>query len=139
MAVYLSAKYQIKVNYFCVDLALQDAAEKVLEWVKKNNVQINILVNNAGYGLGGNFEKYGAEVHLEMLNVNIIALVKLTSLFLPMLKTQSQSFIVNIASTAAYQAIPYLGTYAASKSFVVSFSRALRHESCPPPACVRRF
>src|SRR4029077_15290794 len=124
----LSKKYEIEVKYFCIDLAGENAAEIILEWVIKNNIQINILINNAGYGLSGNFEKYTAHAHTEMMNVNMTSLVKLSSLFLPMMKQQERSYILNIASSAAYQAVPYLSTYAASKSFVLSFSRALTYE-----------
>jgi short-subunit dehydrogenase len=124
----LSKKYEIEVKYFCIDLAGENAAEIILEWVIKKNIQINILINNAGYGLSGNFEKYTARAHAEMMNVNMTTHVKLTSLFLPMMKQQERSYILNIASSAAYQAVPYLSTYAASKSFVVSFSRALQYE-----------
>src|ERR1017187_498612 len=124
----LTNKYEINVKYLCVDLAEENAAEIIFGWIIENNIQINILINNAGYGLSGNFGKYTAQAHAEMMNVNMISLVKLTSLFLPMMKQQERSYILNIASTAAYQAVPYLSTYAASKSFVVSFSRGLQYE-----------
>ena len=124
----ISKKYEIEVTCLPVDLANENAAEIVFEWVIKNNIKINILINNAGYGLSGNFEKYTAQAHAEMMNVNMTAVVKLTSLFLPMLKQQQKSYLLNIASTAAYQAVPYLTTYAASKSFIVSFSRGLQYE-----------
>ena len=128
ISIDLSHKFAIDVKYVSIDLAQENAAENILEWVKKNNLQINILINNAGYGLSGGFEKYSAEAHAEMMHVNMITLVKLTSVFLSILRKQSQSYILNIASTAAYQGVPYLSTYSASKSFVVSFSRALQHE-----------
>lgn len=124
----LIKKYEVKVKYLCVDLAEENAAEIIFRWIIENNIQINILINNAGYGLSGNFEKYTAQTHADMMNVNMISPVKLTSLFLPMLKQQEKSYILNIASNAAYQAVPYLSTYAASKSFVVSFSRGLQYE-----------
>lgn len=124
----LTKKYVIDVKYLSVDLAGKDAAEDIFGWVTSNNVQIDILINNAGYGLSGNFETYTAQDHADMMNVNMISMVKLTSLFLPILKQQDRSYILNIASAAAYQAVPYLSTYAASKSFVVSFSRGLQFE-----------
>ena len=124
----LSKKYGIDVKLLCVDLANENAAEIIFDWAVKNNIQITILINNAGYGLSGKFEKYTAKIHAEMMNVNMTSLVKLTSLFLPMMRQQEKSYILNIASSAAYQAVPYLSTYAASKSFVVSFSRALQYE-----------
>src|SRR5712671_4985297 len=63
----LSKKYEIEVKYLCVHLADENAAEIIFEWVIKNNIQINILINNAGYGLSGNFEKYTAHAHTEMM------------------------------------------------------------------------
>ena len=129
ISIDLSNKFPVQVKYLPVDLADENAAEMIYEWTKKNNIPVNILVNNAGYGLSGGFEKYSAADHAEMMHVNMISLVKLTSLFLPMLKQRSNSYILNIASNAAYQAVPYLSTYAASKSFVVSFSRALQYET----------
>src|SRR6266542_3547230 len=117
-----------KINLLLIARSENLLNEIFVDWVVKNNIQINILINNAGYGLSGSFEKYTALQHAEMMNVNMTSLVKLTSLFLPILKQQSRSYILNIASSAAYQAVPYLSTYAASKSFVVSFSRALQHE-----------
>src|SRR5262249_38251888 len=98
------------------------------DWVTRENADVNILVNNAGYGLSGSFEKYSAGEYAEMMHVNVISLVKITSLLLPLLKRQPKSYILNIASSAAYQAVPYLSVYAATKSFVVSFSRGLRYE-----------
>jgi len=124
----LNKKYGIETKYLSVDLAEENAAEIIFDWVNKNNSIIHILINNAGYGLSGKFQKYSANEYADMLNVNITTLVKLTSLFLPMLRQQPKSYILNIASTAAYQAVPYLSCYAASKSFVVSFSRALHYE-----------
>jgi short-subunit dehydrogenase len=128
ISIDLSNKFLVEVKYLPVDLGDENGAETIHEWTKKNNIPVNILINNAGYGLSGGFEKYSAADHSEMMHVNMISLVKLTSLFLPMLKQQSNSYILNIASNAAYQAVPYLSTYAASKSFVVSFSRALQYE-----------
>jgi short-subunit dehydrogenase len=78
--------------------------------------------------LSGKFEKYASSAHEAMLQVNIMCLTQLCALFIPMLKQQQQAYIMNIASSAAYQAVPYLGAYAASKSYVLSFSRALYQE-----------
>jgi short-subunit dehydrogenase len=78
--------------------------------------------------LSGKFEKYASTAHEAMLQVNIMCLTQLCALFIPMLKQQQQAYIMNIASSAAYQAVPYLGAYAASKSYVLSFSRALYQE-----------
>ncbi len=98
------------------------------DWCHNNQYEVSILVNNAGYGLSGPFEKYSVEEHTEMLNVNIITLTKMTRLFLPDLLKQPAAYILNIGSSASYQAVPLLSAYAASKAYVLSFSRGLYQE-----------
>src|SRR5437764_7142018 len=66
----ISNQYSVDAKFFCVDLTREDAAESIFEWVTKNNIQIDMLVNNAGYGLSGSFEKYTAAEHAQMMNVN---------------------------------------------------------------------
>lgn len=124
----ISSKHAVQVDYLSADLSVPDAAQKVFDWTQHQGVSVSVLVNNAGYGLSGRFDSYSLDEHLSMLQVNCNTLVQLTYLFLPQLKQQRNSHILNIASSAAYQAVPYLSLYAASKSFVLSFSRGLRHE-----------
>jgi uncharacterized protein len=115
-------------QWLALDLAGNQAAEAVYDWCNKNQYQVSVLVNNAGYGLSGPFEKYSPHEHEEMLQVNIITLTKLTRLFLPDLLKQPAGFILNIGSSASYQSVPFLSAYAASKSYVLSFSRGLYQE-----------
>jgi uncharacterized protein len=115
-------------RWFATDLALDKSAESVHDWCLENNFDVSVLVNNAGYGLSGSFEKYTAAEHSEMLHLNIITLTKLTRLFLPELLKQSAGYILNIGSSASYQAVPMLSAYAASKAYVLNFSRGLHHE-----------
>ena len=118
----------VQIHHFATDLSLPAAAEAVWVWCDRNKLPVSILVNNAGFGLSGSFESYPLEQHINMLQVNCIVPVELTYLFLPHLKQHSQAYILNIASSAAYQAVPYLSLYAASKALVLSFSRGLRYE-----------
>ena len=115
-------------RWLAIDLATEQAAEAVFDWVIENKFEVSILVNNAGYGLSGSFENYTALEHAEMLNLNIITLTKLTRLFLPVLLKQPAGYILNIGSSASYQAVPMLSTYAASKAYVLNFSRGLYQE-----------
>jgi short-subunit dehydrogenase len=124
----LSQKYAVKTAFLSVDLAEKEAAQKVFEWCKAENFSVNILVNNAGYGLSGAFNQQHLADNLDMLQVNMLVPVTLTQLFLPQLLAQPKAYILNTASSAAYQAIPGLGLYAASKAFLLSFSRALHQE-----------
>lgn len=120
--------YKIQAHYLSIDLALNAAPTHIYNWVRDNNYPVNILVNNAGYGLSGMFSKYSFQEHFNMMQVNMTAPVELISLFLPNLKMQPVAYILNIASSAAYQAVPGLSLYAASKSFILSFSRGLKYE-----------
>lgn len=124
----IKSTYGVECFYLVSDLSKQDAPQDIFNWCNNQNYSVNILVNNAGYGLSGNFDARPIEEHIEMLNVSALATVKLIYLFLPQLKQKKKAFILNIGSSAAYQAVPYLATYAAAKSFIVSFSRALQFE-----------
>lgn len=124
----INSQHAVQVQYLSMDLSDADAAQQVFSWVSKQDISLSILVNNAGYGLSGRFDSYPLAEHLSMLQVNNTTLVQLTHFFLPQLKQQKSAHILNIASSAAYQAVPYLSLYAASKSFVLSFSRGLRYE-----------
>jgi short-subunit dehydrogenase len=115
-------------RWLSLDLSTDRAAEVIYDWCITNQFNVSILVNNAGYGMSGPFEKYSAQEHSDMLHVNMITLTKLTRLFLPSLLKQPSGYILNIASTAAYQAVPFLAAYSASKSYVLNFSRGLNQE-----------
>ena len=124
----LTRSNNIRVFYLPVDLSQPHAAKKIFDWCTEKNFTVTILVNNAGYGLSGAFDQYPAAQHIDLMQVNMTAPVELISLFLPQLKQQKKSYILNIGSSSAYQAMPYMSIYAASKSFVVSFTRALKFE-----------
>jgi uncharacterized protein len=124
----IKAEHNVQVHFLALDLSSPTSAQEVFNWTKQNNFDISILVNNAGYGLSGAFQSYSLDQHVNMLQVNCTTLVQLTYLFLPQLKQQKQAYILNISSSSAYQAVPYLSLYAASKALVLQFSRGLRHE-----------
>ncbi|MEP7371975.1 MAG: SDR family oxidoreductase [Chitinophagaceae bacterium] len=124
----LSVTYSVNADYLVTDLTEPDAAKKIFAWCKEKNYRVNMLINNAGYGLSGNFENYPLQDHLDVMTVNMTVTVELCYLFLPSLIYQPQSYILNIASQAAFQAVPGLNVYSASKAFLRSFSRALRYE-----------
>jgi len=128
LSVALSKEFGIKVAIFPTDLSIPGAASKLAEWCISNEFKISILVNNAGYGVWGNFDSVAIEEQQNMLQLNINAVVEITHSFLPLLKRHKQSYILNVASTAAYQALPTFSLYAASKAFILSFTRGLRFE-----------
>lgn len=124
----ITGRYPVKALYLPCDLSENGASAKVADWCNSQTTELSILVNNAGYGLFGEFDLLPLGGQSEMIRLNINAVVELTHLLLPILKKQPQSYILNVASTAAYQAMPTLAIYAATKSFVLSYSRALRYE-----------
>ncbi len=128
LAQNLKQQYQIETDWLAVDFTQAGASEKIFQWCIEKNYSIDILINNAGYGLSGDFEKYSAKEHTDMMQVNMNMVVELSSLFLPELKKATSAHILNIASSAAYQAVPGLNVYAASKAFVLSFGRGLQYE-----------
>ncbi|MBS1667435.1 MAG: SDR family oxidoreductase [Bacteroidetes bacterium] len=124
----ISTKHQVKTDFLATDLSAENAALQVFNWCTERKYSITVLVNNAGYGLSGPMEKYSVEENRNMMQLNMIVPTMLCQLFLPMLKLQTKAYIMNIASSAAYQAVPYLSIYSASKSFVLNFSRGLHQE-----------
>ena len=124
----LTAQHSINTDFLAIDLAQPGAAQSVFDWCDQKNHSVQALINNAGYGLSGPFQKHALAEHTDMMRVNMTTLVELTYLFLPRLRQQAKAYILNIGSSAAYQAIPGLSLYSASKSFVLQFSRGLRLE-----------
>ena len=124
----ITQQYGVKVDYLAADLSLANSALEVYHWCVSKHYQVDILINNAGYGLSGEFESHPLEDNLNMMQINMHTPIQLCQLFLPMLRKQSRAHILNISSSAAYQAVPGLSVYAATKAFVLHFSRALREE-----------
>ncbi|WP_235005415.1 SDR family NAD(P)-dependent oxidoreductase [Pedobacter nyackensis] len=128
LAAQIQDKYNNKVFYLQADLSTETAPLEVAEWARQHTDKLSVLINNAGYGLWGDFEQLDLNAQMNMLALNINTVLSLTHHLLPLLKQQKQSYILNLSSTAAYQAVPTLALYAASKSFILSYSRALRYE-----------
>lgn len=112
------------------DLTQTGAARRVFDALSRAGLAPDVLINNAGFGLHGAFTEQPLATHRDMLDLNVTALVELTYLFLPMLERR-RGGVINVASTAAFQPVPYMAVYAASKAFVLSFSEALWGEYRP--------
>src|SRR4026207_643301 len=119
----------IRAQYLALDLRQPDAAAQLFEETTKRELEIDMLINNAGFGSMGDFSKLDLESELEMIQLNVRAIVDLTHRFLPPMRERKSGTIINVASTAAFQAVPYMATYAATKAFVLSFSEALSEEN----------
>jgi short-subunit dehydrogenase len=118
----------IEVAVIAKDLSVQGAPVEVFEEVEKQGFAIDVLVNNAGFGLMGRFDELDIQKQLNMIQLNIAALTELTYYCLQKMKQRNSGRILNIASTAAFQPGPLMAVYYATKAFVLSFSEALVEE-----------
>ena len=123
----LAEKYKIAVKVIPGDLAAPGAAEEIVNRIKSSGWQVDLLINNAGFGFWGKFESASDKTYQDMLNVNISSLVGLTQLLIPEI-LKNRGGVINVASTGAFQPVPYIGVYCATKAFVLSFSEALSAE-----------
>ena len=116
------------VDPFVTDLSLPGERSRLASWIIREQIPINLLINNAGLGDLGTFDTAEWERIAPMLEVNVTALTHLTHLLLPMLRAQSPSGILNVSSVAGFYPLPEMAVYAATKAYVTSFSEALRME-----------
>ena len=127
----LMLKHQITAHYVKLDLNEIDADRKLYEETERHEMEVDFLINNAGFGSMGDFAELELERELEMIDLNISVLVALTHRYLGKMRERKSGTIINVASTASYQPIPFMATYAATKSFVRAFSEAIAEENRP--------
>ena len=129
LATELSQRYGVRAEVIPADLSQEGAARQIQQEVERRDLAPDLLVNNAGFGLNGFFETLSPERDHQQVMVDVAAVVDLTHAFVPsMLERAEGAAIINIASTAGFQPIPYMAVYGASKAFVLSFSQALAEE-----------
>lgn len=124
----LAQQHGIQVERQAMDLAENGAPAKLVSTLRERGIEIDLLVNNAGFGAQGRFWTIPIERQVGMLRLNIEALVELCYLLLPPMVAKRRGGIINVSSTASFQALPYTSAYAATKSFVTSFSMGLTEE-----------
>ena len=124
----LENKYNINAYVIEKDLALRDSAKEVYEELVKNNIKVDYLINNAGFGDFGFFNDGNWEKLERMINLNITSLTQLTKLFLKDMIKSGSGKIMNVSSTAAFQPGPLMAVYYATKAYVLSFSEAINDE-----------
>ena len=117
-----------KVRVLAQDLSRPNAPVEIFDELQRLGVQVDVLVNNAGFGTHGPFATIDAAANVELLQVNIISLTHLTRLFLPGMIARRAGKIMNVASMAAFLPGPFMATYYASKAYVLHFSEALSSE-----------
>jgi hypothetical protein len=130
LAAEIERNHGVRVDIEACDLTQADAVEALPEKITQRNVNVEVLVNNAGFSTVGDVHE-NPERQLGMIRVNCEALVALTTAFLPAMTARGRGAVINVASTAAFQPIPAQAVYAATKAFVLSFSEAVAAEVKP--------
>jgi short-subunit dehydrogenase len=131
LAQKLEAAYKIQTKVFVADLTLADAPEIIFQFTKKQGIEIELLVNNAGFGAYGEFPAVESRKLTDMVQVNCAAVVHLTRLYLPEMVAHKHGDVLIVASTASFQSVPYISTYAATKAFDLLFAEGLAEEMKP--------
>jgi short-subunit dehydrogenase len=113
---------------FSVDLATAGAASALFDRLSAEGTQVDVVVNNAGFGLQGRFAELPLGRQRDMIQLNVTALTEITRVFLPAMLARNRGGVLNVASTAAFQPGPLMSVYYATKAYVLSFTEALAEE-----------
>jgi len=122
---------KVRAHVVAADLSDSAAVERLVSRVAGLGIAVDVLVNNAGYGVYGPFVETSLEAELQMIQVNVAALTHLTKRFLPAMIARRRGRVLNVASTAAFFPGPLMAVYYATKAYVLSFSEALANEVAP--------
>lgn len=129
----MRTQHGVQATVLVADLAKHDACERLVQRLGDENLSVDHLVNNAGFGALGDFGSLPLDRQANMLQVNVVALTMLTRLLLPDMLARGRGGVLNVGSIAAYQAGPHMAVYYASKAYVLSFTEALREELIHTP------
>lgn len=131
LAADLTAKNGVQVEVFGADLVQPEAPDQIYDFTKAKNIEIELLINNAGFGAFGNNHEIAPRRLAEMIQVNCAAVVHLTSLFVPPMVERKRGDVLIVASTAAFQPVPFIAAYAATKAFDLIFAEGIAEELRP--------
>jgi uncharacterized protein len=131
LAQNLTAVHKIQTKILSADLAHPGAPGEIFLFTKELGIEIELLINNAGFGAYGEFPTVEMSRLLDMVQVNCSAVVHLTRLYLPEMVTRGRGDVLIVASTASFQSVPYISTYAATKAFDLLFAEGLAEEMKP--------
>jgi len=131
LAADLSAKHGVKVEIFSADLTKIEAPGQIHAFTTSKNLEIELLINNAGFGAFGYTHEIAEAPLLEMVQVNCSAVVHLTRLYVPSMVARKRGDVMIVASVAAFQAVPFISAYAATKAFDLIFAEGLAEEIRP--------
>jgi uncharacterized protein len=125
----IAGEFFVSAVPIAVDLSVPQAGEQVVQALAGRGLSVDVVVNNAGYGASGAFDKLDLQTQLNIIDLNVRALVELTHRFLPRILQTKRGGVLNVASIGAFQPGPYLAVYCATKAFVMSFTEALWEEA----------
>jgi short-subunit dehydrogenase len=128
LAADLAAKNGVRVEVFGADLVQPEAPDQIYDFTKAKNIEIELLINNAGFGAFGNNHEIAPQRLAEMIQVNCAAVVHLTSLFVAPMVERKRGDVLIVASTAAFQPVPFIAAYAATKAFDLIFAEGIAEE-----------
>ena len=124
----LSANYGIRTEYIVADLKTAGASKEIFDECQKRNLQVDVLINNAGIGSSGEFPDNDLNTELDIIQINCTSLIALTHLFLQEMKQRKSGTIINLGSLISFSAVPYMSVYAGSKHLVKVFTYSLAEE-----------
>jgi uncharacterized protein len=124
----LSAQHRVQVEVFSADLLRPEAPVEIFKFTAGKNIEVELLINNAGFGAFGYAYEIPVEKMLEMIQVNCSAVVHLTRLYLPLMVARKHGDILILASLASFQAVPFNSVYAATKAFDLLFAEGVAEE-----------
>ncbi len=127
----LMTEHDITAHYVAIDLNDYQADLRLFKETHHHEIEVDRLINNAGFGSMGDFSELHIENELEMIGLNVMALTALTHRYIQPMRKRKSGTIINVSSTAGVQPIPFMATYAATKAFVTSFSEAIAEENRP--------
>jgi uncharacterized protein len=128
LAAELTEAHGVRADVITADVSSAEGRAELLDAVAERRLDVEVLVNNAGFGSGGAFVELDGEREASMVRTNVEAVVALTHAFLPAMVERGRGAVLNVASLIAFQPVPYQATYGASKAFVLSFTDALHEE-----------
>ena len=118
----------MKIEIFSADLLRSEAPAEIFNFTSGKNIEVELLINNAGFGAFGYVHEIPVEKMLEMIQVNCSAVVRLTRLYLPLMVARKHGDVLIVASLASFQAVPFSTVYAATKAFDLSFAEGVAEE-----------
>ena len=128
LAAEVEKRFGITTRVIAKDLSLPESAQEIFDELNTAGILVDVLINNAGLGLCGDYAKSDMDMNMHLLQVNLLTLTKLTWLFLPGMLKRKSGKIMNVGSIASFAPSPNFALYNASKAYVLFFSEALREE-----------